>query len=80
MHIFLKCLRGLGIGAVLLIIAVGVYCLVGNAFGYALFRTVFSGIDYDTALPLSIAVSFGVILALVVTGYFLWQRHKSSKR
>jgi hypothetical protein len=80
MDVFLKCLRGFGIGAILLLLAVGLYCLVGNALGYALFRTVFSGVGYDTALPLSIAVSFGIMLAVVVAVYFGWRKWKRSRR
>jgi len=63
-----------------LILAVGLYCIAGNAIAHTLFRSVFSGLGYDTALPLSIATAFALMLALVITVYFLWRRRKSCSK
>jgi hypothetical protein len=64
-QIILKCLAAL-------ILAVGLYCLVGNDFAHFLFSTVYSGLPYP--LPESIATAFGILLALVVGFYFLCRK------
>jgi hypothetical protein len=55
-----------------LILAVGLYCLVGNDLAHFLFSTVYSGLAYP--LPESIATAFGILLALVVGFYFLCRK------
>lgn len=70
---FMKCVQVLVVTCIL-------YCIIGNAFGYALFRTVFSGVGYDAALPLSILVSFVLTLTLVIVFFrWLWKRQSSKK-
>jgi hypothetical protein len=57
---------------VVLIVAVGLYALIGNDLAYFLFRTIYSGLPYP--LPESIATAFAILLTLVVAAYFLFRR------
>ena len=57
------------------IVGLAFVSFVGNAIGYALFRTVFAGLGYDTALPVSICVGFGIALGVAFLALrFLWKR------
>ena len=57
-----------------LLLALILFSVAGDPAGYALFRSVFSRLDYDTALPLSAYTAFAVMLALVFVPYWLWHR------
>jgi hypothetical protein len=53
--------------------------VVGDTFGDWLFRSGLLG-SYDTALPLSIVVSFGISVACVVVLFRWWHKYRSSKK
>lgn len=61
----------------LALVALGVF---GNVIGYALFRTVFSGLGYDTALPVAILSGFAITLALEIACLVWWTKRKGGKR
>lgn len=64
-------LKWFALGMVALVVA----CIGCNAIGYLLFRTVFAGLGYDIALPLSVCVGFALPFVLVIlAGHWLWKR------
>jgi hypothetical protein len=67
LRLILKCVLAL-------LLAAGLFALAGNALGYVLFKSVFSKLEYDTALPLSLFTAFCIMLTVVVTPYIVWQR------
>jgi ABC-type maltose transport system permease subunit len=71
LKVIIKCL-------LMLIITLVLFEIVSNTVGYALFRTVFSGQEYDFAFPLSLVISFGISLASVIAVYMWWQRRHGS--
>ena len=63
-----------------LLLALFLFWVAGDPVGFALFRSVFSKLDYDTALPLSACTAFAIMLALVFVPYWLWHRRSARKR